>query len=107
MSEKRRLIFSIVQFLNRELSSTDNSHSEDAKESLEVSAGLANLLTLYFTSQPFISSEFYPMAVPIPMADPDEISKGMGGCRGWLVLSGRNGYKKLSAVKFDPALSLF
>ena len=48
MSEKRRLIFSIVQFLNRELSSTDNSHSEDAKESLEVSAGLANLLTIYF-----------------------------------------------------------
>ena len=40
MSEKRRLIFSIVQFLNRELSSNDNSHSEDAKESLEVGASL-------------------------------------------------------------------
>ena len=39
MSEQRRLIFSIVQFLNRELSSNDNSHSEDAKESLEVGAG--------------------------------------------------------------------
>ena len=95
MSEKRRLIFSIVQFLNRELSSTDNSHSEDAKESLEVSAGLANLLTLYFTSQPFISSEFYPIAVK----DYRVIQLS------WL--SGRNGYKKLSAVKFEPALSLF
>lgn len=38
MSEQRRLIFSIVQFLNRELSSNDNSHSEDAKESLEVAS---------------------------------------------------------------------
>lgn len=34
MSDKRRLIFSIVQFLNRELASEDIS--EDAKESLEV-----------------------------------------------------------------------
>jgi small glutamine-rich tetratricopeptide repeat-containing protein alpha len=34
MADKRRLIFSIVQFLNKELASDDMS--EDAKESLEV-----------------------------------------------------------------------
>ena len=36
MSEKRRLIFSIVQFLNKELGSEDIS--DDAKESLEVAS---------------------------------------------------------------------
>jgi len=34
--DRRRLIFSIVQFLNRELSSENTHHSDDAKESLEV-----------------------------------------------------------------------
>ena len=33
--DKRRLIYSIVQFLNRELAS-ENIHSDDSKESLEV-----------------------------------------------------------------------
>ena len=36
MSEKRRLIFSIVQFLNKELGNEDIS--DDAKESLEVAS---------------------------------------------------------------------
>ncbi len=36
MSDKRRLVFSIVQFLNREMTAED--HSEDAKESLEVAS---------------------------------------------------------------------
>ena len=35
-SDKRRLIFSIVQFLNKEL--VDDNISEDAKESLEVAS---------------------------------------------------------------------
>ena len=35
MTDKRRLIFSIVQFLNREMA-IDDAHSDDAKESLEV-----------------------------------------------------------------------
>lgn len=37
MTEKRRLIFSIVEFLNREMAS-DEEHSDDAKESLEVAS---------------------------------------------------------------------
>jgi hypothetical protein len=36
MSDKRRLVFSIIQFLNREMSSDEMS--EDAKESLEVAS---------------------------------------------------------------------
>jgi len=36
MSDKRRLVFSIVQFLNREMSTDEMS--EDAKESLEVAS---------------------------------------------------------------------
>ena len=36
MSDKRRLVFSIIQFLNREMSSDEIS--EDAKESLEVAS---------------------------------------------------------------------
>ena len=51
MSEQRRLIFSIVQFLNRELSSNDNSHSEDAKESLEVGPQVVHsFLSIGFSS---------------------------------------------------------
>ena len=36
MSDKRRLVFSIIQFLTREMSSDEMS--EDAKESLEVAS---------------------------------------------------------------------
>jgi small glutamine-rich tetratricopeptide repeat-containing protein alpha len=36
MTDKRRLVFSVIQFLNREMASDD--HSEDAKESLEVAS---------------------------------------------------------------------
>ncbi len=36
MSDKRRLVYSVVEFLNREMASEE--HSEDAKESLEVAS---------------------------------------------------------------------
>jgi small glutamine-rich tetratricopeptide repeat-containing protein alpha len=36
MSDKRRLIYAFVEFLNREMASDE--HSEDAKESLEVAS---------------------------------------------------------------------
>lgn len=35
---RRRLIFSIVEFLTKELSSETTHHSDDAKESLEVAS---------------------------------------------------------------------